>query len=621
MTDGRVQVVQQGQGPDTAREPANLGELVAGMVRERGGSLAFRHLIGQTWRDLGWDEVGRAVREIGAGALAFGLQPQDVVCVLASTRPEWLEADLGAVSCGMVCAGIYPTEPAEKVAYVLNDSKARVVFVDDAVQVEKLKAARDHCPSVEGVVVIEPEALPQGDPWFISLAEWRRRGAQLLKALPRAVEEAGASAGGETPAILIYTSGTTGPPKGAVITHENILYQLRHAPRALGLEPGWVRPSFLPLCHVAERMFSYLALAAGMVSCFVDGPNGLLKALPELRPQFMLAVPRVYEKLFAAAQDWLAAQPDGVQQEIRAAEDRSLAFVEGLARGETSMEGASNWQADKCGALKALRAAIGLDRARLLMSGGARFPVELGTWLHAIGARVDDIYGMTECGTIAFNQEMRLTPGLVGRPFAHSQVTIAPDGEILVKGPHVFAGYLNLPDKTADAFRDGWFRTGDVGRFDDQGRLILLDRLKDIIISSSGKNITPSEIEGALKASPVIADAVAVGDGRNYVTALIMIEPAVVEARLAERGERYGSFEALAQAESTRELVAEAVAAANAKLSRAEGVKAFRIIPRPLAVTDEAVTPTLKLKRRVVIDTYADLVSEMYPGQTSGRGA
>jgi len=614
-------MVDDGRNASPAKDPINLGELVAGLVSERGGSLAFRHLVHQTWRDVSWSEVGQAVREIGGGALAFGLQPQDVVCVLASTRPEWLEADLAAVSCGMVCAGIYPTEPAEKVAYVLNDSGARVVFVDDAVQVEKLKAARAHCPSVEAVVVIEPEALPNDDPWFISLAEWRRKGGQLLEALPRAIEDAGASASGGTPAILIYTSGTTGPPKGAIITHGNILYQLRHTPSALGLEAGWVRPSFLPLCHVAERMFSYLALAAGVVSCFVDGLNGLLEALPDLRPQFMLAVPRVYEKLYAAAQDWLAAQPEGVQQEIRAAEDRSLSFLEGLARGETSMEGASNWQGDKAGALKKLRAAIGLDRAHLLMSGGARFPVQLGAWLHAIGARVDDIYGMTECGTIAFNQELRLTPGLVGRPFSHSQVSIAADGEILVKGPHVFAGYLNLPEKTAEAFREGWFRTGDVGRFDDQGRLILLDRLKDIIISSSGKNITPSEIEGALKASPVIADAVAVGDGRNYVTALIMIDPAAVAAKLAERGERYDSFAELTQAQSTRELVAEAVSAANATLSRAEGVKAFRIIPRALAVTDEAVTPTLKLKRRVIIDTYADLVDEMYPAHASGRGA
>lgn len=593
---------------------ANVGEVFRTLAYADGDALAFRHRRGEGWRNLTWSAFAAEVAEIGAANLAFGLAPGDVVCVLARTRPEWLAADLGAVTCGMVCAGIYPTEPADKVAYVLNDCGARVVFVDDAEQVEKLRAARAKCPQVEAVVVIEPSATPTDDPWFVSLAEWRRAGRELIEARPSVLEAARASAGAASPAILIYTSGTTGPPKGAIVTHGNIVYQLAHAPEVIGLQPGWRRPSFLPLCHVAERLFTYMAMAGGMISCFVDGTNELLAVMPELRPQFMLAVPRVYEKLHAMAMAWLAAQPEDLRTEIRLAGGRAVAAADLAARGQLSDEAAAAWRRDQDGPLRILRAAIGLDRVAMLMSGGARFPVELGQWLHAIGARVDDIYGMSECGTIALNQDFRTVPGLVGQPFSHGEVTLGPDGEILVKGPHVFAGYLNLPDKTAEAFRDGWFRTGDVGRFDEAGRLVLLDRIKDIIISSSGKNITPSEVEGALKAaSPVIADAVAVGDGRNYVTALVMIDAAVAQQALAASGGSYTSFSELAAAESTQALVAEAVRQANRQLSRAEGVKAFRIIPRQLSPTDEAMTPTLKLKRRVLIEQYQDLVAEMYP--------
>lgn len=595
----------------------NLAAYFDALVAERGDALAFRYAQADGWGDLTWPEFAAGVRECAAGGLAFGLRAGDTVCILARTRPEWLQVDLGAVTSGVCCAGIYPTEPAPKAAYVLNDCRARVAFVDDAEQVAKLQAARAECPGLEAVVVFDEAAVPPGDPWFISLAAWRRAGRERLQQGPAPT----AAIGPETPAILIYTSGTTGPPKGAIVTHGNLLYQMEHAPGLLGLQPGWTRPCFLPLCHVAERMFTYLAMASGMVSCFVDGPNELLARMPQMRPQFMLAVPRVYEKLQALAQALLAAQPEDDQREIRAAEARAVAATARAAQGPLTDAEAEALRRDQDGPLRRLRASVGLGDVAMLMSGGARFPVELGEWLDAIGAPVFDIYGMTECGTIALHKEPRTTPGLVGYPFPHGEVMLATDGEILVRGPHVFGGYLNLPDKTAEAFRDGWFRTGDVGRFDAQGRLILLDRIKDIIISSSGKNITPSEVEGALKKSPVVADAVAVGDGRNYVTALIMIDAAVAQQALEAGGASAGSFAELVAAESTQALVAEAVTRANLQLSRAEGIKSFRIIPKLLTATDEAMTPTLKLKRRVIIDTYADLVAEMYPATSSAVAA
>jgi len=578
---------------------ANAAEMFADLADRGGDAPVFRAARDGQPTDLSWREVSDDARAFGLAALAHGLRAGETVAVLAKTRPEWMVADMGAIGAGLVCAGIYPTEPPQKVAYVINDARARLVFADTAEQVAKIQAIRAACPTLGTVVVLEPDALPADDPMFVAYDAWLAAGRAQAVARPEAWFEARAGIRADDVAILIYTSGTTGPPKGAMITHGNIAYQSANTPGFCRMQPGWVRPAFLPLCHIAERYFTYFSMAAGVVSSFVDGPAALIETMPTMRPQFVLAVPRVFEKLQAAGEAWIRAQPAEQRERLASAMSASLA---GAPR-----------RPEIAAAIAEVQRAIGLDRSQVLISGGARFPTDLAHWHATLGTPVRDLYGMTECGTVSINFDGAATPGLVGTPGPLGEVRLSDAGEILVRGPHVFGGYLNLPERTAEVLVDGWYHTGDVGRFDDQGRLILLDRMKDIIISSSGKNITPSEVEGALKASPLIADAVAIGEGRNYLTALILIDPVTVTEALAARGERHATFAALATSPTTRALVEAAVASANSGLSRPESVRDFRIIPRELTAEDDVLTPTLKIKRRALAERFADMIKPMYP--------
>jgi long-chain acyl-CoA synthetase len=580
---------------------ANAGAMFRDQIAQRGDSPLFHYRQNGGWTQMSWRQFGLDVEAMGLEALSRGLVPGDAIAILASTRPEWLVADVGAVAAGLISTGIYPTEPPKKVSYVINDCKARIAFVDSAEQVAKIQAIRAECPSLEIVVVMDGDAIPPLNPGFIGLDVWLASGRAHATSSPSAWREAGAKIRPEDTAILIYTSGTTGPPKGAMIPHRSIVYQAARTPAVFRMQEGWLRPAFLPLCHVAERMFCYLSMVSGMICAFVDGPVALIAALPDLRPDILVAVPRVYEKLHAAAQDWIASQPPERREMIRAAQSKAI--------GAGSPDGLAP---DERGLVREMLAAIGLDRAQVLILGGARLSSDVFHWQASVGARVREIYGMTECGSVAVNFDEFAQPGVVGRPCSHGEVRLADTGEILVRGPHVFSGYLNLPEKTADVLRDGWYHTGDMGRFDPDGQLVLIDRLKDLIISSSGKNISPMEVERVLKSSPYIADAIAIGEGRNFLSALIILNPLTVAQALAERGEYCANFTLLASSPTTRALVTQAIEEANTNLSRPESVRAFRIIPRELNAADDLFTPTLKIKRRALATRFADLIEEMY---------
>ena len=581
---------------------ADAGAMFRDLIARGGTSPVFKARRGGDWVDVGWHELGAAAEAAGLACLARGLAPGDAIVILSGTRWEWMAADMGAIGAGLVSAGIYPTEPPAKVAYIVNDSRARIAFVDTAAQVAKLQAARADCPTLELVVVTDPGAVPGGDPRFISLDAFLAEGRAVAGSSSFDWAADDGSVDPETTAMLIYTSGTTGPPKGAMIPHRALTYQAAHEASQLRTRPGWIRPAYLPLCHVAERMFTYGSMAGGVTCAFLDGPGELMEAMPGLRPQLFIGVPRVYEKLQATAQAWIGGQPAGRRAALLAAQARAMAAG-----------GPEGLPAEDRAAIDDIRRAVGLDRAEVLISGGASCTGEIGQWQAAIGAPARNLYGMTECGMIAINFDDWGELGLVGKPQDYAEVRLDDSGEILVRGHNVFNGYLNLPEKTAEALQGGWFHTGDIGRFDDEGRLILVDRIKDLIISSGAKNISPSAIEGALKTSPYIADAAAVGDGRNFLTALIIIDPAQVGEALAARGEPAADFAEMANAPTTRALVQDAIDTANRGFSRAESVRAFRIIPRELTPADDVLTPTLKIKRKALVALFADLVEDMYP--------
>ena len=555
-----------------------------------------------SWREVGWDDAMVAATACAFALLGRGLTRGDAVAILAATHPDWLYADMGAMTTGIVSAGIYPTEPAAKVEYIVSDCGARVLFVDSEAQVEKALALFDRCPRLRTVVVLGDTPLPP-HPAFISFDRLLAEGRQVADERPHWLEDAAARVDPQDTAMLIYTSGTTGAPKGAMIPHRALCYQIAITPEPLRMQTGWRRLSYLPLCHVAERIFTYAAMAAGMTNYFVPDIDTLPTALREVRPQHFIAVPRIYEKLRLSAEAWIDRQPPESRGALRASLDAAVA-----RGGFESLPG--EMQSD----VQSIRAAIGIDCVEVAVSGGAQCTAEIAKWQRGIGAPPADLYGMTECGLIALNFAPSDIVGTVGAPCPHGEVRIAGDGEICVRGAHVFNGYLNLPDKTAEALRDGWFHTGDVGRFDPEGRLILIDRIKDLIITSGGKNIAPSLIEGAIKASPYIDQAVVVGENRKFVAALVMIDEAAVRSEIGDAVPRDARFADLATAPATRRLVAAAIETANAGFSRAESVRDFRIVPREIGPQDDLFTPTMKVKRPVAGRLFADLIEDIYAG-------
>lgn len=583
--------------------------MITALSAANGRQVIFKEMSAGRRRTWDWDYLVTAVNEIGAAAIAEGLAPGDAGCILAQTRADWLAADLGLQCVGLTSAGIYPTEPPGKIAYIVNDCAARIVFVDGKDQLDKLLAVLDICPSVQRIILFDEADAPPDNPMVVSMSAWREAGRNAVSREPSIHDGHHARLATTTTAMLVYTSGTTGAPKGAMITHGNLVCQVAGLRHALRLETGWERPAFLPLCHIAERSATYVAMASGVISVFVEAAAALGAALPHIRPQFMLGVPRIFEKLKLAGEGVISRSPASQRDALTAAiSEAEAATRKAVAGDRLSADEEALLARLQAGPLRQLREVLGLDRARCLLSGGARFPIEIHIWMQAIGAPVRDIYGMTECGTVTLSRDAVRASGLVGTPLPHAEIKIDPTGEILVRGPHVFAGYLNLPEKTAETLRDGWLHTGDAGHLDPEGRLVIADRLKDIIITSSGKNIAPAGVEAALRTSPYISDAVVVGDGRHYLTAIILPDIDALAAALNAAGHDAADISNAA----AHDLIAQAVADANSQMSRIEGIKKFRILPRVFGPDDEEVTATLKIKRNVVLQKYAGMIDEMY---------
>ena len=597
------------QGCDT------ISKLFWHQVKARGARTAFREKKLGIWRSSSWQTYGERARWTGMGLVKLGLAPGDVVSIMADTVPEWLFADMGTMGVGGVSNGIYPTDSAKQVDYILNDSRSRFLFVENEEQLDKFIEVRKSCPSIEKVFVFDMEGLAEfADPMVMPYDELMALGRAHDSAHPGRWEELIAASRADALALLVYTSGTTGPAKGAMLSHRNVIFQLYNADAFIPLGTNDEQLAFLPLCHIAERTFtSFLPLRSGAIANFAESVETVPENIREVAPTTFFAVPRIWELFYSS----IAIRMKEATWVGRTAYRWALGI--GLKVAEEELAGrkpslplrALHAAADFL-VLDNIKRAIGMHRVKFAGTGAAPIAPDLIKWYRALGVDMREVYGQTENCGLATGMPDRIKLGTVGVIAPGTEGKISADGEILLKGPHIFMGYLNQPEKTAETLRDGWLHTGDVGLIDNEGYVKITDRMKDIIITAGGKNVTPSEIENQLKFSPYISDAVVIGDQRKFLSCLIMIDYDNVSKHAQDSNVPFTDFSSLCRAREVNDLIWSEIERVNANFARVETIKRFRLIEQQLTAEDDELTPTMKLKRKFVNEKYKGMIDGMY---------
>jgi long-chain acyl-CoA synthetase len=594
-----------------------VGEKFWNAVQQRGSKVALRQKCFGIWEEVSWAQLGTQVQNIAMGLVSLGFAVGDTASILSNTRREWTYADYAILCAGGVSSGIYPTDASSQVQYLCADSNTSVVFVEDDEQLDKVLSVRDQIPLLKKVVVFDMDGLSDlTDDLVIGLNQLVALGEAFYKANPGVWEQRLSSRKVDDLAILVYTSGTTGKPKGAMISHRNIRWQMENFPVGVGQKADDDKMAFLPLCHIAERMFGqFLSLETGARLNYVENPETIAENVREIAPTVLLAVPRVWEKFYSGVSIRLKDATGLQQWAYKAALGVGFKVADAKLQGKSAgpVLGLLN-QLGRWLVLNNVRRMIGVHRVRIAVTGAAPIAPELIRWYHALGVDLYELWGMTETtggGTTNLPNEIKL--GTIGKATPSCAVKLGEDGEILVKGVNVFMGYLNQPEKTQEAIdADGWLHTGDVGTLDADGFFKIVDRKKDIIITAGGKNITPSELENELKFSPFITDAVVIGDKRAFLTCLIMIDHENVEKYAQDRSVPFSNFASLCRTREVQELIQAELDRVNAKFARVEQIKKFALIEHKLTAEDEELTPTMKLKRKLVNEKYKDLIDGMY---------
>jgi long-chain acyl-CoA synthetase len=599
----------------TTTEPRSLPELFTDQVARRGDALALRFKAYGIWHRISWRRYAEEVDRVAAALLALGLRPGENVAVLGENRPEWLYCHLGIMTAGGVTVGVYPTSAPDQVTYLLNHCEARLIFVDNEEQLEKVLSVAAHT-RLERIVVWDAKGLwGFTDERVTFFEDFLKQGQALADTHPRAVAERRSAIEPGDTAMIIYTSGTTGPPKGAMLAHGSILWVTRAFLEINRVGPDDEVVSYLPFAHVYENLISVFgALRVGYVVNFVESLDTLAQNLREVSPTYFASVPRIWEK-FASTVELRMADSTPLKRRIY-----RLAVAVGRRHARTRLAGRAvpAWLATAYGlafwaALAPLKRRLGLERTRIAVCGAAPASPELFEYYHALGVPLIEGYGQTEStGVISVNRVEAPRVGTVGQPVPGIEVALADDGEILTRGPHVFKGYFKDPELTAATVDpDGWLHTGDVGAWED-GHLKILDRKKDIIITAGGKNITPAYIENKLKFSGYIQDAIVVGDGRRYLVALILIDEDTVTKFAQDQRIPFTTFQDLTQNPAIVRLIESEVERVNRTLSQVESVKRIALLPRRFYAEEGDVTPTMKVKRRALEERYGDLIRGLY---------
>jgi long-chain acyl-CoA synthetase len=604
---------------DRAVEGQTVCTGLAATAAEHGDKPAYSDRIDGQWRTLTWSETRTRALETAAGFAALGLDPGDVVALMMPNRSEHVLADLGAVHAGGVPTTVYATLAADQVAFVAGHCEARYAVLDGADQLARWQPVLDRLPHLRKIIVVDAAACPDGDDRYLSWDTFSALGRGALASDPAAIDRRWQAVKPEDTVTLLYTSGTTGDPKGVLITHSMVLHEAAMVQRSSVLPDHPSGVSYLPFAHIADRVLSYylpVRLAAHVHFC--PDPAQLTTVLAEVRPHSFFGVPRVWEKIMAGVQAVLSAEQDPAKKAaVAEALDAGRAYVAGQEFGNTlTPEVTAAFEAADAAVLTPMRALLGLDRVLQASSAAAPLPVEVARFFAGLGLKIFDAYGMTETtGAITANLAHSFKLGTVGRPFDGVELALAEDGEILVRGATCTPGYLNRPEATADLIdADGWVHTGDVGRLDEDGFLTVVDRKKELIITAGGENIAPSLIENHLKEHPLVGQALAFGDRRPYVVALITLDGEVAPVWAAAHGIETTDLAALAEQPLVLEEVAKAVEDANARLARVQQVKRWRLLPAEWTAESEELTPTLKLRRRVVHGKYAEALDALYAG-------
>ncbi len=588
-------------------------------VQLSGDKIALRYKELGIWRDITWNQYNRKVREVALGLAALGVEPGECVSVIGENCPEWVYIDLGTMHAGGTTVGVYATNSWEQCQYVVDHSGSRLYFVENEEQLDKALRFREKVPRLEKIIVWDLKGLKHfQDPMVMSFDEFLALGRELDRKDPDLFPKRWARVQPDDMARLIYTSGTTGPPKGAMLTHRNITWMAKAMAEGNPVEADDEFLSFLPLCHIFEQLFTiFMNIKYGSIVNFIESTDTVTDNMREVSPTVAYGVPRVWEKYYSGI---MIMMSDATWL-------KRLIFRTSLGIGKKYAALKTSYQPVPFPlrlayalayfiTFRKLKERLGFDRVRLAFSGAAPISPDVLKFFQAIGIPLREGYGMTEgTGVTCANQRDRVKIGTVGQPLPGVEVKIAEDGEICFRGGNVFKGYFKNPQATAEVLeKDGWMHSGDVGVLDSEGFLKITDRKKDLIITAGGKNIAPQNIENQLKFSPYINDAVVIGDRRKYLVAIIVIDEDNVVKYAQDNKIQYTTYSSLTQHPEVRKLIQREVDGVNKTLANVETVKKFAILSKKLFVEDGEVTPTMKVKRKYINETFKNLIEEMYKG-------
>ena len=597
----------------------NLGQIFRDQARKYGDRLAVEKRLQGRWQGCTWNRYYEAAREIGLGLYSLGVRKGDRVAILSQNRLEWVMSDMGIMGIGACTVPVYITLPAEEVAYIISNSESKVYIAENSVALEKALEKKDKCPLLEKIVIIDTEGCDMSSDFVISLDKLRGLGRKLRESQPDLFERLTDDIGLQDLATIVYTSGTTGPPKGAMISHSNILAVFDGLDAVVPAYDTDVTVPFLPLNHVFERVAGHLyGMHKGITTHYAQDFDTIVEDIAAKKPTIILAVPRVCEKVYARIISEVREQPQWKQSVFNWAKDVGERVSKLKERKERVplILGLQHKVAYQL-VYKKLREALG-GRVRWMTASGAPIAREIVDFFNAAGIFVIEGYGMTETtAPVSLNTINDYKFGTAGKPLPCNQVRIADDGEILVKGGNVFKGYWKMPEQTREAFtEDGWLKTGDIGYLDNEGYLSITDRKKDLIITAGGKNIAPQNIENLFKEDPLFEQFVAIGDRRKYLVGLVNINLEVAERIAREEGLRFDTPEELLDRKDFLSIVDRHVEERNSHLARVETIKYYRIIKEPFSEETGELTPSLKVKRKFVTEKYRDIIEDMYPNDT-----